>query len=472
MYHIQLPYTIIQHNNYTQRQNYNRGNNNKSYDDITTYNDNTTSIISPTASTDSMSSQLSPSINNTDSISRHSSISDNETHNQQHNSVSQKHTHNNIDYSFDNLTIHSSDQWSTECINRGLQWLRILRPDRLRKRFSPGTFGKLARQYESLNDYPIRKDLSRTYPNHTLFITSIDNNGYNDNIEYNDDNSHTGAGRPILYNILRAYSSYDTSIGYSQGLAFIAGFLIQHIPNAEICFYSFIILMLYPQYNIRWLYENECNNLQTMFSAFSRMLLLHTPRLYQHFSNENIIPSMYATQWFLTCFTYRINYNFTATLWDNITLNSQIIRYNGRNKYINTVHNGYLLIRILQVATAIMKYFENYLCKLSFDMIIPFLNNPPALDVQLIRLSQTLLVPQSVQSLFHDVLHNNQYTSLHTQLRNKVLQQHSSSTTTAATPQHNNNNNSYNRRKSNHRRHTGSGGNNTRSLLNNNSSIK
>lgn len=420
------------------------------YSLISDYN-TTFSVLSPTASTvsiDTLSERSNSYATLDNRVSSESScnemnqlrISDNDSPTNDRTINNNTSTSNSNDSSTNSITslhykhdttIHeclsdaynnSHPQWSHNCVLRGDQWLRVLRPERLRKRFIGGTYAKLARQYEKLNDYPIRKDLSRTYPTHPLFIGAA----LDDSVEYHSDSDMNGAGRPMLYNLLRAYAAYDIDIGYSQGLAFIAAFLIMHIPNDELAFYSLVIIMLNQQYNIRWLYENDCINLQSMFSAFECMMALHTPRAYKHMQQQSVQPSMFSTQWFLTLFCYRVSYHFTATLWDSIILDSQYTVYDGRNKKIVTANSGHLLIRLLQTATAVIKYYENHLCTLEFDELVPLLSNPPALDSSLIKLSTTLIVPPSIQQLLKSALLLPANSSPHTKIRNRL--QHTSST--------------------------------------------
>jgi hypothetical protein len=66
---------------------------------------------------------------------------------------------------------------------------------------------KLASPYDKM----IQRDLARTFPGHVYFKES------------------DGQGQEGLYNVVRAYSSYDNEVGYCQGLAFIVGPMLLNV---------------------------------------------------------------------------------------------------------------------------------------------------------------------------------------------------------------------------------------------------
>ena len=70
-------------------------------------------------------------------------------------------------------------------------------------------------------------DLGRTFPNVPFFSNSM------------------GEGQLALFNLLKAYSLFDTEVEYCQGLSFVAGILLLHVSFCFIKFYgkSAIILM-------------------------------------------------------------------------------------------------------------------------------------------------------------------------------------------------------------------------------------
>lgn len=81
---------------------------------------------------------------------------------------------------------------------------------------------RLALLYPSLvkEDSPfdriIKRDLPRTFPKVELFKDA------------------DGIGQKMLYNLLKAYSIYDSEVGYCQGLSFVVGpLLMQNVSVTE-----------------------------------------------------------------------------------------------------------------------------------------------------------------------------------------------------------------------------------------------
>jgi hypothetical protein len=64
---------------------------------------------------------------------------------------------------------------------------------------------------QSPYDKMIQRDLARTFPGHAYF------------------KEKDGQGQEGLYNVVRAYSLYDSGVGYCQGLAFIVGPLLLNV---------------------------------------------------------------------------------------------------------------------------------------------------------------------------------------------------------------------------------------------------
>lgn len=61
----------------------------------------------------------------------------------------------------------------------------------------------------------ILKDIHRTFPELKLFTEDCK------------------SGKNRLYNVLKAYSCFDNTIGYVQGMNYLAAMLLIHIPSEE-----------------------------------------------------------------------------------------------------------------------------------------------------------------------------------------------------------------------------------------------
>ncbi|KAJ3272097.1 ecotropic viral integration site [Terramyces sp. JEL0728] len=147
----------------------------------------------------------------------------------------------------------------------------------------------------------IEMDVHRTFPDHELF------------------KERDGEGQKSLFRVLEAYSIYDNSLGFCQGMPFCVGpLLMQNIPEDKV-FAMFTAMMgRIPRNSIlddlKWDYSlNSAEGTRSLFTTgldgLDLILYQHSylvaellPDLAEHFTEYGITPSTYATQWFLTFF--------------------------------------------------------------------------------------------------------------------------------------------------------------------------
>jgi len=148
----------------------------------------------------------------------------------------------------------------------------------------------------------INQDLGRTFPEIPLFKTE--------------------EVRKQLYNIMKAYSIYDSEVGYCQGLSFIAGLFIMQDIKEELVFTLFVRLM--ESYNLRTLFTPKMPGLMLLIYQFNAIFQTYIPALYFHFYRYNLSPMMYASQWFLTLFSYSFNVELVFRIVDMILVEGPI----------------------------------------------------------------------------------------------------------------------------------------------------
>ncbi|KAE8676881.1 Ypt/Rab-GAP domain of gyp1p superfamily protein isoform 4 [Hibiscus syriacus] len=173
--------------------------------------------------------------------------------------------------------------------------------------WKPRPFADESRVYEQLVIYEtsaselvIIWDISRTFPTHVFF------------------QQRHGPGQRSLCNVLKAYSVFDRAVGYVQvGLPLVQQYLFQ----------------------------------------FENLAREHLPKLGDHFSREMINPSMYASQWFITVFSYSFPFPLALQIWD-------VFLFEG----IKTV---------FKVGLALLKYCHDDLIHLSFEKLVHGLHNFP-----------------------------------------------------------------------------------------------
>jgi len=149
------------------------------------------------------------------------------------------------------------------------------------------------------HQHAILIDLGRTFPTHAHFIPRL------------------GSGQISLFNILAAYSQLDDEVGYCQGLSFVAGVLLMHMPEEE-AFQSFCHLMFELQ--IRSQYKPDMDAVQQQLYQLSRLLHDYHPKVYEHFNKFDVTPTLYAAPWFLTLYASQYPIGFVSRVMDMVLL--------------------------------------------------------------------------------------------------------------------------------------------------------
>ncbi len=106
---------------------------------------------------------------------------------------------------------------------RGCVW-QLLSGGRVLLLQHPGLYERLLLHEHTDQDLEIVRDLSRTYPSHVYY------------------QQRQGPGQRSLFNVLKAYSVYDNSIGYVQGMGFVAGLLLLYMCEED-AFWTMVALL-------------------------------------------------------------------------------------------------------------------------------------------------------------------------------------------------------------------------------------
>eukprot|EP00850_Spirogloea_muscicola_P010256 SM000059S18733 [mRNA] locus=s59:625279:628400:- [translate_table: standard] len=199
--------------------------------------------------------------------------------------------------------------------------------------------------YESsAAEIEIIRDISRTFPTHVFY------------------SQRHGRGQRSLYNILKAYSIYDRNVGYVQGMGFLAGLLLLYMSE-EATFWLLIALLKGAKHTpMEGLYMHGLPLVQQYLHEFDKLMHEHLPRLGAHFDEEMVRPSMYASQWFITIFSYSFPFPTLLRIWDVF------------------LHEGMSIV--FRVGLALLKHCEDDLIRLPFEELIYSLKTFPedALD--------------------------------------------------------------------------------------------
>ncbi|KAG0326496.1 GTPase-activating protein [Podila humilis] len=194
------------------------------------------------------------------------------------------------------------------------------------------TYAELLKS-SSTHEKQITRDLSRTFPNHEYFQAD-------------------GPGQEALFNVVKAYSLYDTEVGYCQGLSFVVGPLLLNMPDEE----AFCLLVrMMNSYEIRGHYTPDMNMLQLRLYQFEQLMEETVPLVFKHLRNQGIRSTMYASQWFMTVFAYKFPLELVFRVYDII--------------FVEGVE------ALLRFAIALLKTSHDKILGLDFDVLIEFLKN-------------------------------------------------------------------------------------------------
>ena len=164
--------------------------------------------------------------------------------------------------------------------------------------------------------------------------------------------------REKIANILKCLSKCCPDVNYSQGMNFIAAFLLMITGDEEEAFYLFLSLLLTSDYGN--LFSKDLENLKSYFYVFERILDILLPELYNHLKMNNIKVAFFISPWFITLFTdtylnikSRENPKVLMRIWD-------LFLFSGCKS-------------ILKVGISLLKNFENKIMTLTFEELLKFL---------------------------------------------------------------------------------------------------
>ena len=86
-----------------------------------------------------------------------------------------------------------------------------------------------------------------------------------------------------LYNVLAAYSIYNTEIGYCQGMSNIAALLLMYLSDEERTFWALSQLMSSPKYSMHGFFKKDFPKLIRFSDKHDSIIKELMPKLYKKF---------------------------------------------------------------------------------------------------------------------------------------------------------------------------------------------
>eukprot|EP00249_Psilotum_nudum_P022438 c28518_g2_i4 orf=618-1697(+) len=222
-----------------------------------------------------------------------------------------------------------------DCL-RGLVW-QLISGSRDLLLMNPGVYEQLVFYETSASELDIIRDISRTFPSHVFF------------------QQRHGPGQISLYNVLKAYSVYDPDVGYVQGMGFLAGLLLLYMSEEDAFWLLVALLKGTVHAPLEGLYLVGLPLIQQYLFQFEHLVKEELPRLGTHLEEELINPSMYASQWFFTVFSYSFPFPLAVRIWDVFLAEGVKV--------------------IFRVGLALLRYCHDDLVKLPFEKLVHALRN-------------------------------------------------------------------------------------------------
>jgi hypothetical protein len=141
----------------------------------------------------------------------------------------------------------------------------------------------------------IIKDLHRTFPRSLLFLNRL------------------GQGQRLLFRILSCFSIRNKKVGYVQGMSFIVGIFLSYMTE-EKAFWMIDTIM--KNYKLQEKYYPGFPGLKMDFFVLLKLMQKLLPNIFELFTKRKVIPPLYASSWYLTCFANAFPYNISLRILD------------------------------------------------------------------------------------------------------------------------------------------------------------
>ena len=112
--------------------------------------------------------------------------------------------------------------------------------------------------------------------------------------------------------VLRCYAVFNPVVEYCQGMNCLAGLLyfMYRDEARAFCMLSALI----DKFNLSFLFKQDVPMLRMYFYQMNRLLAVYLPRIHAHLFEEGINATYFCSPWFLTAFTFVLQFNRTAEI--------------------------------------------------------------------------------------------------------------------------------------------------------------
>ncbi|MDR3547352.1 MAG: TBC domain-containing protein [Candidatus Pacebacteria bacterium] len=113
-------------------------------------------------------------------------------------------------------------------------------------------------------------------------------------------------------NILRCYAQFNREVEYCQGMNCIAGLMFLIYRDEAAAFNMMTTLI--ENFKLSDLFKQDVPMLRMYFYQMNRLMAVYLPRLHAHLFEEGINATYFCSPWFLTAFTYILQFCQTPSI--------------------------------------------------------------------------------------------------------------------------------------------------------------
>ena len=248
---------------------------------------------------------------------------------------------------------------------RGLAWKMMLNIEHVAKAGVYARFKQIALD-NSPDIRQIDLDVNRTYRDHIMFRDRF------------------SIKQQALFNVLAAYSIYNTDVGYCQGMSGIAALLLMYM-NEEDAFWALSELLTDKKHGMHGLFIPGFPKLLRLQGHHDKIIKKLIPKISKHLEREGVYTSLYTLKWFMQCFLDRLPFSLVLRLYDVFMLEGDMI--------------------LNAMAYHILKMFRKQILKMDLEGIAPLLQEEiPGYnfdDDEIMESLQETIIELKRSKLFH-----------------------------------------------------------------------
>uniref|UniRef100_UPI0037E70D09 growth hormone-regulated TBC protein 1-A isoform X1 n=1 Tax=Semicossyphus pulcher TaxID=241346 RepID=UPI0037E70D09 len=219
--------------------------------------------------------------------------------------------------------------------HRALIWLASSgAQDKLEK--NPGYYQSLlGAQHDPKLVETICTDLNRTFP---------------DNVQFRK--TRNPCLQKVLYNVLLAYGTHNPSVGYCQGMNFIAGYLLIITKDEEKSFWLMDALLgrILPDY-----YSPAMLGLKTDQEVLGELVKVKVPTVWQTMVDHNVMWTLVVSRWFICLYIDVLPVETVLRIWDCLFYEGSKILF---RVALTLIHHNEALIQQAQSLPDVCQNFK------------------------------------------------------------------------------------------------------------------